>query len=43
MSTAILAILVGQQPRCMSLICFQRNRLPLDWIEQRRLVDGFDA
>jgi hypothetical protein len=33
----------GKQPRCMSLIWFQRNPLPLDWIEQRRVVDGFDA
>ena len=39
----IQAILAGQQPRCMSLIWFQRNPLPLDWIEQRRVVDGFDA
>jgi hypothetical protein len=22
---------------------FQRNPLPLDWIAQRRVVDGFDA
>ena len=39
----VQAILAGQQPRCMSLIWFQRNPLPLDWIEQRRVVDGFDA
>jgi hypothetical protein len=39
----IQAILAGTQPRCMSLIWFQRNPLPLDWIEQRRVVDGFDA
>ncbi|WP_218138407.1 site-specific recombinase resolvase [Nitrosomonas eutropha] len=39
----IQSILAGQQPRCMSLIWFQRNPLPLDWIEQRRVVDGFDA
>lgn len=39
----IQAILAGTQPRCMSLIGFQRNPLPLDWIEQRRVVDGFDA
>lgn len=39
----IQAILAGQQPRCMSLIWFQRNPLPLDWIEQRRVVDRFDA
>jgi hypothetical protein len=39
----IQAILAGQQPRCMSLIWFQRNPLPLDWIAQRRVVDEFDA
>lgn len=39
----IQAILAGTQPRCMSLIWFQRNPLPLDWIAQRRVVDGFDA
>jgi hypothetical protein len=39
----IQTILAGKQPRCMSLIWFQRNPLPLDWIEQRRVVDGFDA
>ena len=39
----IQAILAGQQPRCMSLIWFQRNPLPLDWIAQRQVVDAFDA
>ena len=39
----VQAILAGQQPRCMSLIWFQRNPLPLDWIEQRQVVDAFDA
>ena len=39
----IQVILAGTQPRCMSPIWFQRNPLPLDWIEQRRVVDGFDA
>ncbi len=39
----IQAILAGTQPRCMSLIWFQRNPLPLDWIEQRRVVESFDA
>jgi len=38
----IRSILAGMQARCMSLIWFQRNRLPLDWIAQRRVVDGFD-
>lgn len=39
----IQAILAGTQPRCMSLIWFQRNPLPLDWIEQRRVAEQFDA
>ena len=39
----IQTILAGQQPRCMSLIWFQRNPLPLDWIAQRRVIAAFDA
>lgn len=39
----VLDILAGRQPRCMSLIWFQRNPLPLDWQEQRRLIARFDA
>jgi hypothetical protein len=39
----IQAILAGRQPRCMSLIWFQRNPLPLDWTLQRRVVESFDA
>lgn len=39
----IQAILAGQQPRCMSLIWFQGNPLPLDWTAQRRVIEGFDA
>lgn len=39
----IQAILAGQQPRCMSLLWFQRNPLPTDWVAQRRVVAGFDA
>lgn len=39
----IQAILAGTQPRCMSLIWFQRNPQPLDWMEQRRVVESFDA
>ena len=31
-----------QQPRCMSLLWFQRNPLPTDWIAQRLIVSGFD-
>ena len=39
----IQAILAGQQPRCMSLLWFQRNPLPTDWVAQREVVAGFDA
>ncbi len=39
----IQSILAGKPPRCMSLIWFQRNPLPLDWIEQRQVVESFDA
>lgn len=43
MSTAIIqAILGGTQPRCMSLIWFQRNPLPTDWVAQREVVVAFD-
>jgi hypothetical protein len=41
--TIIQRILAGQQPRCMSLLWFQRNPLPLDWMEQREVVAQFDA
>nr|WP_244908800.1 hypothetical protein [Malikia spinosa] len=39
----IQAILAGQQPKCMSLLWFQRNPLPTDWVAQREVVAGFDA
>ena len=39
----IHAILAGQQPRCMSLLWFQRNPLPTDWVAQRQVVARFDA
>lgn len=39
----IQSILAGQQPRCMSLLWFQRNPLPSDWVAQREVVAGFDA
>lgn len=39
----IQRILAGRQPRCMSLLWFQRNPLPLDWALQRQVVEGFDA
>ena len=39
----IQAILAGKQPRCMSLLWFQRNPLPTDWVAQREVVTAFDA
>lgn len=39
----IRTILAGQQPRCMSLLWFQRSPLPTDWVAQRDVVVGFDA
>ena len=39
----IQSILAGQQPKCMSLMWFQRNPLPTDWVAQRGVVAGFDA
>ena len=39
----IQTILAGKQPRCMSLLWFQRNPLPTDWLAQREVVARFDA
>lgn len=39
----IQTILAGQQPRCMSLLWFQRNPLPTDWMAQRQVVAGFNS
>lgn len=39
----IQSILAGQQPKCMSVLWFQRNPLPTDWMAQREVVAGFDA
>ncbi len=39
----IQSVLAGQQPKCMSLLWFQRNPLPTDWVAQREVVAGFDA
>jgi hypothetical protein len=36
------SILAGQQPKCLSLIWFQRNPLPVDWLEQRKVIATFD-
>ena len=39
----VLSLLAGQQPRCMSLLWFQRNPLPSDWLAQREVMAGFDV
>jgi len=39
----VQSILAGQQPRCTSLLWFQRNTLPTDWVAQREVVAAFDA
>jgi len=39
----IRAVVAGKQPRCMSLLWFQRNPLPADWMAQREVVAAFDA
>jgi hypothetical protein len=39
----IQAILAGKQPRCMSLLWFQRCLLPTDWAAQGELLARFDA
>ena len=39
----VQAIYAGQQPRCMSLLWFQRNPLPVDWAAQREVVARLDT
>ena len=39
----IQSILAGRQPKCMSLLWFQRNPLPTDWAAQRAVVAAFDV
>jgi hypothetical protein len=39
----VKAIHAGQQPRCMSLLWFQRNPRPTDSVAQRQVAAGFDA
>ena len=39
----IQAILTGKQPRCMSLLWFQRNPLPTEWAAQRQILARFDV
>ena len=39
----IQSILAMQQPRCMSLLWFQRHPLLIDWVAQREVLTKFDA
>ena len=39
----IQAIMAGQQLRCMSLLWFQRNPLPTDWVAQRDVIAAFET
>jgi hypothetical protein len=39
----IKLILSGKQPRCMSLLWFQRNPLTVNWQEQREVLARFDG
>lgn len=39
----IQTMVAGHQPRIMSLLWFQRNPLPGDWVAQREVVVGFDV
>jgi hypothetical protein len=34
-------LMAGRQPRRLTLIWFQRNRLPVDWQAQRDIIDRF--
>ena len=40
---SVKAIYAGQELRCMSMLWFQRNPLPTDWVAQREVVAGFDS
>ncbi len=35
-------LMAGRQPRRLTLMWFQRNPLPLDWLAQRDIVKSFD-
>ena len=37
------SILAGQQPKCMSLLWFQRNPLPTDWVAHGEALAAFDS
>lgn len=34
-------LLAGRQPRRLTLIWFQRNPLPVDWQQQRQIIQSF--
>ena len=34
-------LMAGTQPRRLTLMWFQRNRLPVDWNAQRAIIDSF--
>jgi len=35
-------LLAGRQPRRLTLIWFQRNPIPVDWLEQSQLIATFE-
>jgi len=37
----ITQLMSGTQPRRLTLMWFQRNRLPVDWQAQRTIIDSF--
>ena len=39
----VVDIVMGRQPRCLSLNWFAHHPLPLDWDEQRAVIEAFDA
>ncbi len=36
-------MMVGRQPRRLTLMWFQRNRLPVDWQAQRQIMASFEG
>lgn len=35
-------LLAGRQPRRLTLIWFQRNPIPVDWQQQRQIIQSFE-
>jgi hypothetical protein len=35
-------LMAGRQPRRLTLMWFQRNPLPVDWLAQRAIIDNFE-